>query len=147
MEGVLKIQFNWLVGIVAISACAINCCAQYRVLPGKADPDGCLPTTPARICLGAVGEAHCYAPPTDKYGPSDKEEYIFGLEPNAKAAGRFHGQELTLFTAMFSGCGSGTLTHLSLLTVRGGEFVNLLPKVELTNVSEYKLWTLNQFSS
>jgi hypothetical protein len=48
---------------------------------------------------------------------------------------------------MFSGCGSGTLAHFSLLTVRDGEFVNLLPKVELTNQSEYKLWSLPHFSS
>jgi hypothetical protein len=34
-----------------------------------------------------------------------------------------------------------------LLTVRDGDFVNLLPKVELSNVSEYELWNLNQFSS
>jgi hypothetical protein len=48
---------------------------------------------------------------------------------------------------MFSGCGSGTLTHFSLLMVRDGEFVNLLPKVELTNQSEYKLWSLPQISN
>ncbi|MGA3082053.1 MAG: hypothetical protein ABSD44_11800 [Terracidiphilus sp.] len=69
------------------------------------------------------------------------------MEPNAKVVGHLDGKELTLFTAMFSGCGSGTLTHFSLLTVRDGEFVNLLPKVELTNVSEFKLWNLPQFSN
>ncbi len=47
---------------------------------------------------------------------------------------------------MFSGCGSGTLTDFALLTVRDGEFVNLLPRVRLTNQSEYKLWSLPQFS-
>ena len=47
---------------------------------------------------------------------------------------------------MFSGCGSGTLTRFSLLTVRGGDFVNLLPKVGLTNQSEYKIWNLPQYS-
>jgi len=52
-----------------------------------------------------------------------------------------------LFTAMFSGCGSGTLTHLSLLTVRDGEFVDLLPNVELTNQSEFRFWNWPHFST
>ncbi len=47
---------------------------------------------------------------------------------------------------MFSGCGSGTLTSYALLTVNHGEFVSLLPTVELTNQSEFKLWRLPQFS-
>ena len=146
MEGMHQMHFKWLLGIVAISAFATTCRAQYRVLPGTTDSDGCEPTTPARICLGATGEAHCYAPPNDKYGDSSDEQYIFGLEPKAKVVGRLNGRDLILFTAMFSGCGSGTLTHFSLLTVRDGEFVNLLPKVELTNQSEYKFWTLPQIS-
>lgn len=82
---------------------------------------------------------HCFSPPSDK-------NYIFGLEPTAIPAGQMDGQPLTLFMAMFSGCGSGTLTNFSLLTVQNGEFVNLLPKVQLTNQSEYKLWKLPQFS-
>jgi hypothetical protein len=116
---------------------------QYHVLPGKTDPgdfEDCLPKTPARICQGATGTAHCYEPPSDK-------DYIFGLQPKATPVGQLDGNELTLFSAMFSGCGSGTLTGFSLLTIRNGEFVNLLPKVELTNQSEYKLWSLPQFSS
>jgi len=39
------------------------------------------------------------------------------------------------------------LTDFSLLTVRNGEFVNLLPAMQLTNQSEYKLWTLPRLSS
>jgi hypothetical protein len=76
MDGTREMPFKWFLEIVAISACASTCCAQYWVLPGKADSDGCLPTTPARICPGAVGEAHYYAPPEEKYGPSNREEYI-----------------------------------------------------------------------
>ena len=142
----LKIHFEWLVRVVAVWVCAATCFAQYRILPGNADSDGCNPTAQARICLGATGEERCYAPPNDIH-PSDKGEYIFGLEPKAKAIGRVGGQELTLFTAMFSGCGSGTLTHFSLLTVRDGEFVNLLPKVELTNQSEYRVWSFPHLSA
>jgi len=48
---------------------------------------------------------------------------------------------------VYSACGSGTLTKFTLLTVRDGEFVNLLPDVELSNQSDYKLWSLPEFSS
>jgi hypothetical protein len=134
---------KWIIGVLFASVCVTTCSGQYQILKGKTDPgdmEDCFPKTPARICLGAAGTTHCYAPPSDK-------DYIFGLEPKAMPVGQLDGHELTLFTAMFSGCGSGTLTHYSLLTVRNGEFINLLPKVELTNVSEFKLWNLTQFSS
>jgi hypothetical protein len=132
-----------MIGVLLANACVMVSRGQYHVLPGKTDPgdfQDCFPKTPARICLGATGTTHCYEPPSEK-------DYIFGLEPKATPVGRLDGNELILFTAMFSGCGSGALTHFSLLTIRNGEFVNLLPKVELTNQSEYKLWSLPQFSS
>jgi hypothetical protein len=112
-------------------------------MPGKTDPANsadCLPQTPARICLGATETGHCYAPPSDN-------DFIFGLEPRAIPVGQIDGRELTLFTAMYSGCGSGTVTKFALLTVRDGEFVNLLPEVELSNQSDYKLWSLPEYSS
>lgn len=143
-------RFKWIIGVLFANAFLLVSQGQYRVLPGKTVPgdfEDCDPKTPARICLGAVGESHCYSPPNDKFDPPSNEAYIFGLEPKAKAVGRLNGKELTLFTAMFSGCGSGTLTQSSLLTVRNGELVNLLPKVELTEQSEYKFWNLPQFSS
>jgi hypothetical protein len=143
-------RFKWTVGILVANASLLIGQGQYRVLPGKTAPgdfEDCDPKSPARICLGLTGEAHCYAPSSDKFAPSSDDTYTFGLDPTAKAVGRLDGKELTLFTAMFSGCGSGTLTHFSLLTVRDGEFVNLLPKVELTNQSEYKFWSLPDFSS
>jgi hypothetical protein len=77
-----------------------------------------MPATAARICLGTAETEHCFAPPNSK-------GYIFGLEPKATPVGKIDGNELTLFTATFYGCGSGTLTDFSLLTVRNGEFVNL----------------------
>jgi hypothetical protein len=39
------------------------------------------------------------------------------------------------------------VTKFALLTVRDGEFVNLLPEVELSNQSDYKLWSLPEYSS
>lgn len=134
------VRFKWIIGVLFAGVCIASCQGQYRILPGEADKDACNPTSPARICLGTVGTAHCYSPPSDK-------DYIFGLEPKAKAVGRLNDHELTLFTAMFSGCGSGTLTKFALLTVEMGELVNLLPEVELSNQSEYTFWSLPQLSS
>jgi len=110
---------------------------QYRVLPGKTNADG-LPETPARICLGAAGTEHCYTPPSEKYA--------FGLEPKARIVAKLNGRNLILFTATFSGGGSGKLSNVALLEEQSCDFVNLLPTVQLTDQSEYKLWNLPQLS-
>jgi hypothetical protein len=123
---------------VLIFLSAVACCAQYRVLPGKLDVDG-LPTTSARICLGTTGTDHCYTPP--------REKYTFGLNPKEETIGTHDGPDLILFRATFSGGGSGDLTSLALLEEHSGDFVSLLPVVQLTNQSEFKLWNLPQFSS
>lgn len=130
--------FPQLALVLTIIAGATDCCAQYRVLPGKADSDG-LPTSPARICPGSSGTEHCYTLPSDKY--------IFGLAPRARTVGKLDGRDLVLFAATFSGGGSGTLTHFALLEQQSCDFVNLLPTVELTNQSEYKLWNLPEISN
>jgi hypothetical protein len=130
--------FGCIALIAALCASATICCAQYRVLQGKLDADG-LPTTPARICLGTSGTDHCFTPPSDKYA--------FGLEPRAHTIAKLNGNDLILFTATFSGGGSGELTNLALLEERTGEFVNLLPVVQLTNQGEYQVWSLPQISS
>ncbi len=132
-----NVNFSRLAIGLGVFAGAAACYCQYRVLPGKLDPDG-LPTTPARICPGASGTEHCYTPPSDKY--------VFGLEPKARTAGKLAGRDLILFTATFSGGGSGTLTHFALLEQQSCDFVNLLPTVQLTNQSEYKLWNLPEVS-
>lgn len=119
--------------------CALVCHAQYHIIPGDTDADGCSGTKPARICIGSTGAEHCYAPPKE-------ELYTFGLEPNAITAGQIGNRPLILFSAMFSGCGSGTLTDYSLLTIKNGDFVKLSPKIQLTNQSEYQLWHLSQVS-
>jgi hypothetical protein len=69
------------------------------------------------------------------------------MELKAITVGKLDDRPLILFSAMFYGCGSGTLTDYSLLTVRAGEFVNLLPTVRLTNQSEYEFWTLPEVST
>ena len=68
------------------------------------------------------------------------------MEPETKSLGTFNNEELILFSAMFSGCGSGTLRDYSLLVVRNGEFVNLLPHIRLTNQSEIVIWKRPQIS-
>ncbi|MFZ0303957.1 MAG: hypothetical protein WAL75_14805 [Terracidiphilus sp.] len=134
-KGLLK----WWLAMELVVGCAGSCVGQYRLIPGKIDESiGCMPSTPARICLG-TGTAHCYALESTK-------DYTFGMEPKATEIGRLDGQPVVLFSAMFSGCGSGTLTDYSLLTVRAGEFVDLLPHVRLTNQSQHQLWSLPQVS-
>jgi hypothetical protein len=123
--------------LLLASGCAVTLRGQFRVLPGKTDADG-FPETPARICLGPAGTEHCYAPPSEKYA--------FGLEPKARVVAKLDGKNLILFTATFSGGGSGTLTNVALLEEQSCDFVNLLPTVQLTNQSEYKLWDLSQSS-
>ncbi len=120
--------------------CALSCSAQYRILPGNLDTDG-LPVSAAHICLGSTGTEHCYTP------PNYMKDAPFGLDPQAKTVGKLNGQDLTLFTATFSGGGSGLLTSFALLAVKNNEFTNLLPKVWLTDQSEYKVWNLPEFSS
>jgi hypothetical protein len=138
-----RMKMNWIIGVVLANVCVLPFQGQYHVMPGKSDPANtadCLPQKPASICLGATGMEHCYALPNDK-------DFIFGLEPRAIPVGQLDGLELTLFTAMYLGCGSGTVTKFALLTVRNGEFVNLLPSVELSNQSDYKLWSLPELSN
>ena len=138
MEVKLRLQFHWILAVFAVSACAGTCAGQYRVMPGTLDAHG-MPTAPARICLAASGSGHCYAPPSDKYA--------FGLEPKAQTVGNLNGQDLVLFTASFSSGGNGHLTHLAILKQQSSDLVDLLPQVQLTNQSEYKLWNLPQFSN
>jgi hypothetical protein len=125
--------------MLAMASCfgVLVCHAQYHVIPGDADENGCSGKKPARICTGSTGAEHCYAPPMEKL-------YTFGLEPKAALAGNINGQPLILFSAMFSGCGSGTLTDYSLLTIKNGEFAKLSPKIQLTDQSQDELWHLPQ---
>jgi hypothetical protein len=138
MEVKLRLRFHWIPAVVAMSVCAGACVAQYRVLPGALDARG-LPTAPARICLAASVSGHCYAPPSDKFA--------FGLEPKAQTVGNINGEDLILFTASFSGGGSGRLTHFAILKQLSSDLVDVLPPVQLTNQSEYKVWSLPQFSN
>lgn len=125
---------------VIASAIASNLAsAQFRVIPGKGNEDGCFPRSPARICLGDAGNDQCFAPASTKL-------YIFGLDPQAVQIGKIEGAPLVLFSATFSGCGSGTLTDYSILTIKKNNWVSLAPTIRLTDQSEYKLWNLPSIS-
>lgn len=128
-----------LVIIAAAVGSNTVCFGQFRLIPGKADADGCLPTSPARICIGSGGTGNCFAPASTK-------NYIFGLDPKAVQIGRIGGAPVVLFSATFSGCGSGTLTDYSILSVKHGGFVSLAPAIRLTSQSEYKVWGLPDIS-
>lgn len=106
--------------------------------PGDKDAHGCSGKRPAQICVESSG--FCYSPENDR-------SYVFGLKPKVTQIGNLDARPLLLFQATFSGCGSGTLTSYSLLTFRGGELVNLLPPVKLTEQSEIKWWLLPEISN
>lgn len=125
------------IATIAVGSTAM-CFAQVRVIPGEPEED-CGARTPARVCLGTSGTDHCFA-------PSSTNLYIFGLEPEAVQIGRIDTKPLVLFSATFSGCGSGTLTDYSLLIVNNGEFVNLAPVIRLSKQSEYKVWRVPEIS-
>jgi hypothetical protein len=128
-----------LLVLIAVSCAISGAQTPYRVLQGSVNSDG-FPTTAASICLGDAGSAHCYTP--SEYQPKSP----FGLNAKAVDIGQLNGRQLTLFTAIFS-AGAGEITNYALLTVKDGDFVNLLPKLQLTNQSEFAVWNLSEFSN
>jgi hypothetical protein len=117
--------------------------AQYHVLQGETDPDG-VPTTAARLCIGRGTTEHCYVPPTPKITGTTLPP--FGLDAKARPVEMASGGSLVLFTAESSSGGSGSLTVLALLDIRGGRLQDLLPEVKVTNQSEYRFWNLPNIS-
>lgn len=112
---------------------AIGQAAPYQVINGQTDSDG-FPTTPARLCISSNEKQDCYTPPT--------QDPPFGLDAKAEVVKLASGSSLILFTAESSSGGSGSLTIITLLENQGGRLENLLPKVAVTNQSEYRVWTL-----
>ena len=116
-----------------VSATTAQAALTYRLRTGKQDADG-FPTTPAQICFGAEIGEHCYTPP--------ENDPPFGLDPKARLVNLDPGRQVVLFAAESSSGGSGSLTILALLDDHDGQVTNLLPKVALTNQSEYDLWRI-----
>jgi hypothetical protein len=91
------------------------------------------------LCVGAGNKERCYEPP--------KQDPPFALNPNAHEVKVETGARLILFTAESSSGGSGSLTILSLLEDRNNHLIDLLPKVTVTNQSEYCFWDLPNLSA
>ena len=125
---------------LALSASAWSTGAQMRIIPGDTNEDGCSGRKSAQLCLDQPGVEQCFTLPPDK-------DYVFGLEPRIERVGKWRNQPLLLFSATFSGCGSGQLTEYALLAESKQGLVNLLPKVELTELSEHHMWDLPNVSS
>jgi len=105
---------------------------RFRVIIGKLDADG-LPLTSARACL--EGTSLCYEP-----------EGAFGLAPKVHNLRTQDGRSLTMFTAEASGGGSGSSNIIALLESRGNSLVNLLPRMTVSNQSEYAFWDVPSVS-
>lgn len=77
--------------------------------------------------------------------------YEFGLEPHAQRLQSVDGGAWVLFSAMFYGGGSGTLTRFAILRYSDdgttAKIDNLLPWVGATNVSQWAVWTVTGASS
>jgi hypothetical protein len=104
---------------------------QIAITHPKATGTDCEAVTnaPAKLCLRPM-EA-CYTPP-DREPP-------FGFRPHAEVMRLGPRLEAVLFTAESSSCGSGGLHFLSLLDVRDGKILNLLPEVIVSNQGEYSI--------
>src|SRR5258708_5019261 len=74
-------------------------------------------------------------------------EFKFGLERKTERASVQGGGSLILFSATFSGGGSGSLDELALLRYeRDGTMRNLLPVVQVTEQGEHAIWQLPSIS-
>jgi hypothetical protein len=111
----------------------------YKLYPGTMDADG-LPTGASRLCLDTQ-PARCYAL------PEKQSDMQFGLEPKVEKVSVQGGGSLILFSATFSGGGSGTLDELALLRYeQDGTLRNLLPVVQLTEQGDRAIWQLPSVS-
>jgi hypothetical protein len=112
----------------------------YKVYAGTMDANG-LPTGAACLCLDA-SPALCYAL------PERQSDMQFGLEPKTERVSVHGGGSLILFSAAFSGGGSGTLVELALLRYeQDARLRNLLPTVQRTEQGDQAVWQLPSVSS
>jgi hypothetical protein len=118
----------------------------YKVRQGTVDADG-LPTGAARLCLDRQ-PTRCYSLPKGRSDMHSGVEYQFGLEPKTERISVQGGESLILFSATFSGGGSGSLDELALLRYeQDGALRNLLPVVQLTEQGDRAIWQLPSVSS
>jgi len=112
--------------------------APVHVFVGKVDADG-LPISAARLCIGSA-PSQCFAMPSMSPKGEKPGFYQFGFDPHWKVLRVPGGKTSLLFSATFSGGGSGTLTRYAILRADERHITNLLPEVALTNASEEAVW-------
>lgn len=122
---------------------------RFTVAEGQLDENE-FPTSGAKLCLEGKKNV-CYQMPSHTAEGSSQVTYDFGLEPHAKILPLANGGSWALFSAAFSAGGSGTVTRLAILQYQSSEgdegvFVNLLPYIGLTNVSEHVVWKIPSIS-
>jgi hypothetical protein len=117
----------------------------FRLIQGNVDSDG-LPNSGAKLCLLKPANL-CYQMPSNGGYSSGSVVYDYGLDPQYERLSLKAGGSLVLFTARFSGGGSGTLDSLAILEYENGKIVNLLPFVGVTNQSDRAVWVIPETSS
>jgi hypothetical protein len=118
---------------------------RFQMTPGKADQDGVLPKSGARLCT-LQAKPVCFTMPPH-LETSVRVEYEFGLDPVSERLPVQGGGSVIFFLATFSGGGSGTLERAALLRSEpDGSLTNLLPYVAVTNQSQRQMWTLPEIS-
>jgi hypothetical protein len=110
-----------------------------EVIAPAPTPGGDEPSGPAKVCLVRTGK--CFTAGDPKRDPP------FGFAPKATIVHLNAAREAVLFTAVASAGGSGSMTLLSLLDLRNGNLVDLLPGVAISNQGEYKIWQVATVSS
>jgi hypothetical protein len=136
----------WALGLaLAIPASAAplmwSAFPQFTVHSASADCDE-VAASGARLCVrNGVIEAPCYVLPPHRLGSTT---YQFAMEPHAERVSLAAGDSWVLFSGTYSGCGSGTLTRLSMLRYQSagetGKVIELLPFVAVTNTDQWARW-------
>jgi hypothetical protein len=118
----------------------------FKLLSGATDSDG-FPTSGAKLCLlKAAGT--CFQMPSNKEYSGGSVTYEFGLDPVGEKVPVTGGGSVVLFSAQFSGGGSGTLDRLAILRYGAdGRIVNLLPYVGVTNQNDRAIWQISTVSN
>ena len=151
----MRMKCLW-VGVVA-AGCAAGAWGQgvgagavrefpaYKLIEGAIDSDG-FPTSGAKLCV-VEAPAPCFQMPSNLGYSKSGVVYDYGLEPKAERLPMKGGGSLVLFSATFSGGGSGSLDSLALLRYEGArKFSNLLPFVGLSNQSDRATWSIAEIS-
>ena len=112
--------------------------SRLTVSAGHLDVDG-LPASGARLCVDRE-MLQCYQMASMEAPGSPDVVYQFGLDPAVTRLNVLGGGSWVLFSATYSGGGSGLLTRYAILRQQGIHFTDLLPPVALTAVSDHAVW-------